>query len=261
MRQEVSGKCVVNGKYSQWETFVKRLPEDFDQEGRLLRNGRNCIKVFEVEGVPLVVKRFRQPNPVNRFIYTYFRGSKAERAYRNALRLEELDVLTPTPIAYLDQKKGRLLSVCYLVTTYTDYAPVKAIENEPLEVAQQAFDAFVRFTVELHQKGVRHDDYNLTNVLYQRQPDGSFRFELIDINRMHFGPLSRRACLSNVKRMCVNIDITYYMSKKYAEVRGWNTYRVLALMAILRGLFERRRNRRKQLKSWAERCKEKVSQH
>ena len=254
MSEKVFMECVIHENYRQWEEFVRTLPDLFERGGETLHDGRNCIKAFDVEGTRLVVKRFRQPNPFNRLVYTFFRGSKAERAYRNALRLEELDVQTPAPIAYLNLERKGLLSICYLVTTYTDYAPILDIEREPLSVAIAAFDAFVHYTVELHEKGVRHDDYNLTNVLYRRQADGSFRFELIDVNRMHFGPLSRRQCLSNVIRMCASMDITYYMSKRYAEVRGWNAYRVLATMAIIRGLFERRRQRRKQLKAWAERC-------
>ena len=78
---------VVHEEYAFLEDFIRELPLQFENEGVTLHNGRNCVKTFLVDGVRIVVKRFRRPNLFNRCVYAWFRKSKAERAYGNALEL------------------------------------------------------------------------------------------------------------------------------------------------------------------------------
>lgn len=41
-------------------------------------------------------------------------------------------------------------------------------------------EAFARFTVQLHEKGIEHRDFNHGNILWERTPAGAYRFQLID---------------------------------------------------------------------------------
>ena len=80
-------KEVINPAYGRFEDFVRRVPRIFSEEGKTIYKARNEIKVFEVDGVELNVKRYRVPLLINRIIYRFFRRPKAVRAYEYALRL------------------------------------------------------------------------------------------------------------------------------------------------------------------------------
>ena len=80
-------KEVINPAYGRFEDFVRRVPRIFSEEGKTIYKARNEIKVFEVDGVELNVKRYRVPLLINRVIYRFFRQPKAVRAYEYALRL------------------------------------------------------------------------------------------------------------------------------------------------------------------------------
>ena len=247
-------KTTVHKDYSHMDRFIRNLPAGlFAYTGLTVHDGRNCVKVLADCGQPVVVKKFRKPNPLNRVIYTFFRGSKAERAYGNANRLLELGVMTPQPIGFVDVREKGLLRTCYLATEYTDYEPIWDLVNGEEKDNEILFNCFVRFTVTLHEKGVRHDDYNLSNVLYKRRDDGRYDFMLIDVNRMGFGPMGKQVCISNIKRMCANPDFTYRFAKKYAELRGWNVYRCVAVTSYYRLAFERSRNRKRYFKELSKR--------
>ncbi|MCS2332128.1 hypothetical protein NXW93_13990 [Parabacteroides distasonis] len=80
-------KEIINPAYGRFEDFVRRVPRIFSEEGKTIYKARNEIKVFEVDGVELNVKRYRVPLLINRVIYRFFRQPKAVRAYEYALRL------------------------------------------------------------------------------------------------------------------------------------------------------------------------------
>ena len=83
---------IVNGNYTAEHIYCQR---------------RNTVeRIVLDDGSRVVVKRFKQPNALNRWVYGIFRKSKARRAYEHALRLTELGVDTPTPIAYILHGRG-----------------------------------------------------------------------------------------------------------------------------------------------------------
>ena len=93
-------KEVINPAYGRFEDFVRRVPRIFSEEGKTIYKARNEIKVFEVDGVELNVKRYRVPLLINRIIYRFFRRPKAVRAYEYALRLVAKGFETPAPVSY-----------------------------------------------------------------------------------------------------------------------------------------------------------------
>lgn len=62
---------VINPAYRRFEDFVRRVPRIFSEEGKTIYKARNEIKVFEVDGVELNVKRYRVPHLINRVIYRF----------------------------------------------------------------------------------------------------------------------------------------------------------------------------------------------
>ena len=110
-------KEIINPAYGRFEDFVRRVPRIFSEEGKTIYKARNEIKVFEVDGVELNVKRYRVPLLINRVIYRFFRQPKAVRAYEYALRLvaKGLRLLPRSLMSFFGRKAFWdivILSVC-----------------------------------------------------------------------------------------------------------------------------------------------------
>lgn len=224
--------------------FVERLPRTFPDGGELLFAGRNTVRAFEAQGLRIVVKRFKRPDPLRAFVYTYLRKSKARRAYEHAERLLAAGIDTPAPVAWCERHRHGLLTDSYLVTLRSDFAPLsEAAARFPAPGTHPALDAFARFTVSLHEAGVEHEDFNHANVLYRPAAAGGYRFQLIDINRMRFHgrPLSMRRCMINLRRLSCPAPAFLYLLDRYAEERGWNVGDTLLRGVFLRLLFARRK--------------------
>ena len=69
---------VIHPQYEYLTDFIHRLPAFFEKEGTTIYDGRNRIKVFQVDGLLLNVKRFRKPILINRLIYSLLRAPKAK---------------------------------------------------------------------------------------------------------------------------------------------------------------------------------------
>lgn len=217
---------VVNPQYSELESFVKSIPQIFSREGVLIRKARNEVKVFDVDGLLVNVKRYCVPPFfVNRVVYTFFRGSKAERAYEYALRLLELDIDTPAPIAYIVEYQGGLLKYSYFVSIQVPHTRC----YDEFVASEGAFDSegeivlsdFGRYTADLHTKGIYHKDYSPGNILFEMQ-DGRPQFCLIDINRMEFGELTMERSFKNFNRIYGTPEIYRIISRSYSEARGFD---------------------------------------
>ena len=54
-------KIVVNPTYEHLRKFIESVPDTFEREGRIIYSGRNLIKVMEVDGIEINVKRYGIP--------------------------------------------------------------------------------------------------------------------------------------------------------------------------------------------------------
>ena len=79
---------------------------------------------------------------------------------------------------------------------------------------------------------------------------GAYRFQLIDINRMHFDdrPLSSRACMINLRRLSCPAVAFLYILDRYAETRGWDVDDTLLRGTFFRLAFGRRKQLRKRFR-------------
>lgn len=185
----------------------------FDTSGRLIHDGRNKLRVFAARGCDIAVKKFKRLG-FFRFITRMFSPTKGYKAFRNGLKLLELGIETPTPIACIESRNriGKPIEVFYLCR-YETLTPLAEIINQP-----EVLKRFAEFVAHLHTLGILHRDLNNTNVTVRpEQPD---RFVLIDINRMNFGPLSLRRCFHNLTRFCnAGADFEQF-ARYYLDSRG-----------------------------------------
>jgi len=215
-------KMVINPSYHLLDSFIKNIPDLFEKEGRVIYNERNKLKVFNIQGYDIVVKRFRVPIFLNRIAYTFLRQSKAERSYKYAFRLQENGINTPDPIAYIEDKKKGLIHFSYYVCIFEKES--SHIRNQMLgkEAGEDFLNALAFFIAELHQKGILFLDLSPGNILFRQENDKPV-FSLVDINRMSFLstiPLEKR--YKNFRRLSEKPTIVSYLAKEYAKACSLN---------------------------------------
>ena len=174
----------------------------------------------------VVVKEFKKPNLVNAYVYTTVRTSKAERSYRNAMRMSELGFLTPEPVAYGEVRNGiKLVSSCYICRELTGASEMRNWEDFPN--AGTLIPAFAREIYRLHQAGVWHKDFSPRNILYKETAaekketaTGKYDFYYVDLNRMKFGVHDRKRQMSMFRSINLNPAETRKLAGYYAAVAG-----------------------------------------
>lgn len=181
---------------------------------------------------------------------------KARSCTRDATRSKPsrrraLGVDSPEPVAWSEYRRRGLLCDSYYVSRRSDYTPLsQTTARFPAAGTLPVLEAFARFTVQLHEKGIEHRDFNHGNILWDRTPAGAYRFQLIDINRMHFDdrPLSSRACMINLRRLSCPAVAFLYILDRYAETRGWDVDDTLLRGTFFRLAFGRRKQLRKRFR-------------
>lgn len=216
-------KMVVNPEFKHLYEFLTCLPDVFETEGCTIYKSRNEIKTFEYQGLVLNVKRYRKPILINRIAYSFFRKSKARRAYENALKVQEKGFETPTPIAYLEQKESGLLNKSWFVSIQCSYPRMfrEFADNSGLEGREDIPKALGVYVAALHEAGILHLDLSVGNILFEKDEAG-IRFSLIDINRMKFCKVDQETGCKNMERLRGSVDFFRILAYSYAEARGFD---------------------------------------
>lgn len=239
-------KITLNPDHAAFGRFVASVPSLFvEGAGILLYSGRNEVRLLERDGMRIVAKRFRRHDILKRIIYTFFRESKARRAYNNAAALRALGFDTPAEIAFIEDVRGGFVRQAYYVCEYTDMQAVRGqLEAKPYNSG--FISCYARFVASLHDRGVLHRDLNSTNVLYRENADG-YSFQLIDINRMTFYdnmPVPKAERMENLTLMWGFSDVYMAMLGEYAAACGW-TDEDVARAVFVKKRHDRRWTRRK----------------
>ena len=229
---------VVHPSFEELSDFMLSLPQRFEQhEGVLIHDGRNKLCRLTYGGRDFVVKSFRRPIFVNRMVYGLLRPSKALRSYRNALKLEAIGVGTPQAVGYLNIRSGLLFDRSYFVTL------ASACTHRYEELLLRHFDcqtevlkAVARTTARLHEHHMAHLDYGRANILFEPLPDGSVKVEIVDLNRMYFGPLDMKAGCKNLERLPASPAMHRILADEYARVRGFDPQQCYELMRAYRSV-------------------------
>ncbi|WP_303006733.1 lipopolysaccharide kinase InaA family protein [Bacteroides congonensis] len=212
-------KIVVNPTYDHLRGFIESIPNSFETEGRIIYSGRNLIKVLEVNGVEINVKRYGIPAFVNRVVYSFFRIPKGRRAFEYPQMLLQKGFETPVPIAYIEQRRCGLIDYSYFVSMQSPYQRnFYEFGNADIEHCKDVVIAFARYTAELHQAGIMHRDYSPGNILFDKI-NGEYHFMLVDINRMSFGEISVEMGCANFARLWGQKAFFRLLAKEYAQAR------------------------------------------
>lgn len=219
-------KLVLRDKYSHLRTFIESLPDIFDKEGESIFLARNEIRLYDEGGFTLNVKSYKVPILINRIAYTFFRPSKASRAYEHALTLLSKGFQTPDPVAYIETKKNGLLHRSFFISLHTPMdGHMRLFNDEDKDNVgkEDLIKAFAEFTARLHEADILHCDYSPGNILREKVDEMgkiSYNFSLVDINRMQFRPVSVKMGCKNFRRMRGNDEFFRLCATYYAKERG-----------------------------------------
>lgn len=213
-------KITINPKFSKLSEFINAVPTLFESQGEVIYTGRNLIKVFDVDGFKVNVKRYRIPLFVNRIAYTFIRKPKGYRAYHYPFILKEKGVNTAEPIAYIEERKAGLIRYSYFISVQSSYtAALYTIGDKEVDEIKDLAKSLALFTSNMHKQGVYHKDFSPGNILCGKQ-GGHYDFLLVDINRMRFGNVTLEEGCANFARLWGQPSFFRYLAEVYAVDQG-----------------------------------------
>jgi len=200
------------------EETLLDIEEKFDKSHESIHKARNELRIVELHEYKCVIKSFKIPHLLNRIIYTYFKDSKAKKSYVNSLRLQELNIHTPEPIAYIEELCPTLHKSHFINLLFDyDFTIREPLLDKNFENREEIFKEFARFTAELHQNSVLHQDYSPGNILIKKEDD-KFIFSVVDINRMSFEPLSKTTRYKNFSKLWADRDVLEIIAQEYSNI-------------------------------------------
>lgn len=205
--------------HSAWIIDVHR---NFEQLGTVLRSKRNIIRLVNgPDGNAYVIKRYKEPNLIQKIGYSFFRKSKAERAFAFARYLKSNDIKTPFPVAYVEVYKGCFLKTCYFISTYLQGESCWSMNDDAVPNAQLS-RSLALFLVRMHEVGFMHGDTNLSNFAYTETETG-YEISTCDINRSQIKECSsQQDCLKNLMRLSHEVPTVTRIVTDYANLRSWD---------------------------------------
>lgn len=241
----------VNPLYDSKKEQLLQLADNFEQEGKVLVKGsRNIIKTNYLEGDEVNIKYFKKPNFFNAIIYSLIRPSKARRSFEYAQYLLKNGILTPEPLAYIEEKSGVGLGESYYICRHINYDfTFRELIHDPLFPNRKAIlEQFTEFTYKMHEARINFLDHSPGNTLIVDKGDGKYDFYLIDLNRMKFEDMGIEARMDNFKKLWPSRTMVKIIAAKYAELTG-KSYEELHTILLKSTLdFKRKITKKKYLK-------------
>lgn len=250
---------VIHPNYTGFQDEIITVLRNNDLNDHYLAKGtRNSIKIEMLsDGTVLTIKSFKIPNVVNKFVYRFFRESKAERSYTYALKLIELGFLTPHPIAYFENKSELTLKDSYYISELVDseltYRELVTDENYPDR--DRILEQFTHFSFQLHEKGIEFLDHSPGNTLIKKKDTDTYDFYLVDLNRMKFHEhMDFDTRMKNLSRLTPKREMIEKMSASYARLYNRSYEEVFEKMwqetSDFQDRFQTKQKRKKKLKAF-----------
>ncbi len=220
-------------------------------DANVFDNGRNLIAKVEIEKEQLSVKSFKIPNGFNRIVYKYFRKSKAKRSYEYANRLIKANILTPFPIAYIEELNALGLKRSYYISKHLDYDfDFRVLLHNPkFQDRENILKQFTEFTFKLHENNINFLDHSPGNTLITKEANGHYKFYLIDLNRMQFETMNFDKRMHNFRRLWLSKAMIKIMAARYADLYGKTFEETHALMLHHSRAFQKKIDAKKLRKS------------
>ena len=243
-------RITISTRFQIAKSYIEQIPLLFEQNGEEIFRKRNVVKRMKTPYGEWIVKRYKRPHLFQRFAYTFWRKSKALRAFLFASRLRELDVTTPEEVACIEIFKNGLFYEGYFISLPCEWPALSdKMVWEREEFDHRLADAVASFFFVLHQKGILHGDLNLDNILCKEQENGVVDFSLIDTNRTRFVSNPPQAmCLSNLVRVSHHRKLLRYIVSSYARLRGWSETMCTEFVITKLNQFEHRKATQKRIK-------------
>ena len=241
----------ISDKYFSFQEKINNCIINFNSQGKLIKDSRNTIKIFDLGEIKINIKKFKTPNIFNRIAYSFFRFSKANRSFSYANRLLATNIPTPDPICYAEDFKYLLIDECFYVSKHIDYDfDMKYIfENKELNSRDELIRKFVIFTHNLHENGIMFLDHSTSNTIIKKI-DNDYKFFLIDLNRMKFKKMNSEDRLKNFRRLKLNDDLIKKISVYYSEIIGIDNKVIFEKIKKYAKDFQDKRAKRKKIKQF-----------
>ena len=241
----------INDKYFSFQEKINLCVKNFNHEGDLIKDSRNTVKVFKIDDLYINIKRFKRPNFINRLIYSFFRSTKACRSFLYANKLLDYNILTPDPIAYIENSKYFILDDSFYICENIDYDfDMKHVfENKQLESRDKLIKKFVLFTHKLHENRVMFLDHSTSNTIIKKV-GSDYKLFLIDLNRMKFKKMNFEDRLKNFRRLNLSDDSIKKVSHFYSEIVNINKDLIFEKIKKYSHNFQTNREKRKKIKNF-----------
>lgn len=203
----------------------------FEEQGKVIYQQRNTIKVLEWQGQLINIKKFAVPHPINQFAYRWIRPPKAKRAYEHSIILLDNNIPTPEAIGYIVRKDPLLIKESYLVTFQSPLSRTfYEFDKGGVEGREEIIAGLGRLAANMHEKNLLHLDFSPGNILFDLNESGTPEYTIVDINRMKFGAVSLEAGCANLQRLWGGLDFLQILSEAYAEARNADPAKVFHLI-------------------------------
>ena len=200
---------------TSFKDFLLNIKSYFNDSTQTIHKARNELKIINIESIDTVVKSFKIPNIFRKIIYTYFRDTKAKKSYDYSVKLKDF---TPVPIGYIEFYTNGLIDESYFVSEKFEYDFTirEPLLDDNFDRKEDILRAFARFSLELHNQGIFHNDYSPGNILIKKE-NTNFIFKIVDVNRMKFFELSEDDRAKNFSKLWAKDDELQIIANEYAK--------------------------------------------
>ncbi len=147
--------------------FIEQIDSLMDNS-RILKDGNTCyVSCARWNNKDVVIKRYNNKGFIHSLRHTLKR-SRARRGWLGGHRLRLLNIATPRPVAYIEQRRGPLIWKSYLVTEYVQGQNLHVFLEDEHVTGQQRLKAAEQIAKVINKLGnykISHGDLKHSNIL------------------------------------------------------------------------------------------------
>lgn len=174
--------------------LLERIDNLMDQ-GRILKDGNTCyVSRLTWNNQDIVIKRYNHKGFIHSFRHT-IKGSRARRAWIQAHRLDMLEVATPKPLAYIEQRKGGLIWTSYLITEYVqgrEFCYFLEDQNISEQDRSQTKQQVIDLLDNIGKYKISHGDLKHSNILITQKGPTITDLDAMKVHRWNWTYKARR---------------------------------------------------------------------